>query len=92
MVLHIFVTGATVLVTLILYTGTDRSYALSFRHAFFQVISQITGTGFATTDYMLWPHGGWFIMILLMPAGGCTGSTTGGIKRHAYCIRNLKSY
>ncbi|MDX9903174.1 MAG: TrkH family potassium uptake protein [Bacteroidales bacterium] len=87
-----FVTAATVLVTLILYAGTDRSFALSFRHGFFQVISQITGTGFATTDYMLWPHGGWFIMILLMPAGGCTGSTTGGMKmaRHLIALRNLK--
>jgi len=87
-----FVTGATILVTLILYTGTDRNFALSVRHGFFQVISQMTGTGFATTDYMLWPQGGWFIMILLMPAGGCTGSTTGGIKmaRHLITLRNLK--
>lgn len=86
-----FVTAATVLVTLILYTGTDRNLAMSIRHGYFQVISQITGTGFATTDYMLWPHAGWFIMILLMPAGGCTGSTTGAIKmaRHLIAIRNL---
>lgn len=87
-----FVTAATVIVTLILYTGTDRTFALSIRHGFFQVISQITGTGFATTDYMLWPHGGWFIMILLMPAGGCTGSTTGGMKmaRHLIALKNLR--
>jgi trk system potassium uptake protein TrkH len=87
-----FVTAATVVVTLILYTGTDRTFELSIRHGFFQVISQITGTGFATTDYMLWPHGGWFIMILLMPAGGCTGSTTGGMKmaRHLIALKNLK--
>jgi trk system potassium uptake protein TrkH len=87
-----FVIGATALVTVILYTGTERNFALSLRHGFFQVISQMTGTGFATTDYMLWPEGGWFIMILLMPAGGCTGSTTGGIKmaRHLIALRNLK--
>jgi trk system potassium uptake protein TrkH len=87
-----FVTGATILVTLILYTGTERNFALSFRHGFFQVISQMTGTGFATTDYMLWPEGGWFIMILLMPSGGCTGSTTGGMKmaRHLIALRNLR--
>lgn len=87
-----FVIGATALVTVILYTGTERNFALSLRHGFFQVISQMTGTGFATTDYMLWPQGGWFIMILLMPAGGCTGSTTGGIKmaRHLIALRNLK--
>ena len=91
--LYIFlVTGATILVTLILYTGTDRDLTLSFRHGFFQVISMMTGTGFATTDYMVWPQGGWLIMLLLMPAGGCTGSTTGGIKmaRHLINLRNLK--
>ncbi|HOO66709.1 MAG TPA: TrkH family potassium uptake protein [Bacteroidales bacterium] len=87
-----FVTAAVAVVTLILYTGTERNLALSFRHGFFQVISQMTGTGFATTDYMLWPQAGWFLMILLMPAGGCTGSTTGGMKmaRHLIALRNLK--
>ena len=86
-----FVLASTMLVTLILYTGTDRNLALSLRHGYFQVISQITGTGFATTDYMLWPPAGWFLMILLMPAGGCTGSTTGAIKmaRHLIAFRNL---
>jgi len=87
-----FVTFSTVIVILILYTGTERNLALSIRHGYFQVISQITGTGFATTDYMLWPQGGWFIMILLMPAGGCSGSTTGAIKmaRHLIALRNIK--
>lgn len=86
------VAGAIILVTLILFNNSDRSMSLAFRHSYFQVISQITGTGFATTDYMLWPPAGWFMMILLMPAGGCTGSTTGGIKmaRHLIAIRNLR--
>ncbi|MCK7534861.1 MAG: hypothetical protein MZV63_29625 [Marinilabiliales bacterium] len=42
--------------------------------AFFQVIAQITTTGFATTDYMAVAcmRDGSF-MFLLMFAGGCTG-------------------
>lgn len=83
---------AIIMVTILLYNSSERSFSLAFRHSFFQVISQITGTGFATTDYMLWPTAGWFLMILLMPAGGCTGSTTGGIKmaRHLIAFRNLR--
>lgn len=88
-----FSTAAIVVTTLILYIGTDRTFGLSFRHGLFQAVSQVTGTGYATTDYMLWPLFGWFFMFLLMPAGGCTGSTAGGIKmaRHLIVLRNLKT-
>jgi len=86
-----FTTAAVVVVTLILYTGTDRSFALSLRHGAFQAVAHITGTGFATSNYMQWPAIGWIIMLLLMFAGGCTGSTTGGIKmaRHLVALKNL---
>ena len=50
------------------------------RYSAFQVISIITSTGFCTTDYELWPVSVHFLFILLMFAGGCTGSTAGGIK------------
>lgn len=88
-----FVTASVVFVTLILYFGTERLFELSFRHAFFQVISQISCTGFATTDYMTFPFIGWFLMFLLMFSGGSTGSTTGGIKmaRHLISLKNLKN-
>lgn len=87
-----FTTAAIVIVTLILYTGTDRSFALSFRHGVFQAVAHITGTGFATSNYMQWPAIGWITMLLLMFAGGCTGSTTGGIKmaRHLVALKNLR--
>lgn len=88
-----YITSAVVLVTMILYIETDRSFPLAFRHGFFQAVSQVTGTGYATTDYMLWPQIGWLLMFLLMPSGGCTGSTAGGIKmaRHLIAIRNLRA-
>jgi len=86
-----FTTAAVAVVTLVLYTGTDRSFALSFRHGLFQTVAHITGTGFATSNYMQWPAIGWLTMLLLMFAGGCTGSTTGGIKmaRHLVALKNL---
>ncbi len=45
-----------------------------------QVISIATTTGFTTTDFSLWPA---FLPVLLMlasTAGGCAGSTAGGMK------------
>lgn len=87
------VTASVVFVTLTLFIKTDRSFELSFRHAFFQVISQITCTGFATTDYMAFPSIGIFFMFLIMFLGGSTGSTTGGIKmaRHLISLKNLRN-
>lgn len=87
------VTAAVTVVTIILFTGTERNFSLSFRHAFFQVASQISCSGFATTDYMAFPPLGWFIMLLLMFSGGSTGSTTGGIKiaRHLIFFKNLSN-
>lgn len=52
----------------------------SVRHAFFQVGSLITSTGFATTDYDIWPQFSKTILILIMFIGACSGSTGGGIK------------
>lgn len=76
----------------VLYAQTDRSFELAFREAFFQVASIITCTGFATTDYLMWPTIGWVIIFFLMFFGGSTGSTAGGIKmaRHMVAIKNVR--
>lgn len=50
------------------------------RHAFFQVGSVITSTGFATTDFDLWPSMSKTFLVILMFIGACAGSTGGGIK------------
>lgn len=52
----------------------------SLRHAFFQVGSIITTTGFATADFDLWPELSKMILMILMFIGACAGSTGGGIK------------
>ena len=63
---------------LVFLRGVDGPDAL--RMAAFNVVSVITGTGYATTDYDAW--GGFAItaMFCLMFIGGCAGSTTCGIK------------
>ncbi len=55
------------------------------RHAAFQVASIITTTGFATTDFNLWPSFSKALLLCLMCIGACAGSTGGGIK----CARIL---
>jgi trk system potassium uptake protein TrkH len=52
----------------------------TIRHAAFQVSSIITTTGFATTDFDLWPTLSKTILLILMVFGACAGSTGGGMK------------
>ncbi|AEC19666.1 K+ transporter Trk [Pusillimonas sp. T7-7] len=52
----------------------------AFRHAAFNVVSVVTTTGFATTDYSLWGNAVVGLFFGLTFVGGCTGSTSGGIK------------
>ena len=52
----------------------------NLRQSFFQVASIITTTGFATTDFNLWPGFSRGILVLLMFIGACAGSTGGGFK------------
>jgi len=52
----------------------------TIRHAAFQVSSIITTTGFATTDFDLWPMFSKTILLCLMVVGACAGSTGGGLK------------
>lgn len=56
------------------------SIAMAFHHAAFQVGTIITTTGFATTDFNLWPAVPKTILVILMLVGACAGSTGGGIK------------
>lgn len=50
------------------------------RNSAFQVASLITTTGYATTDFNLWPGLARGIMFILLFTGGCAGSTAGGLK------------
>ena len=50
------------------------------RHAAFQVGSIITTTGYATTDFDLWPSFSKTIILCLMVVGASAGSTGGGLK------------
>lgn len=52
----------------------------SVRHAAFQVSTILSTTGFASTNFDLWPEFSRMLLVLLMFCGACAGSTGGGIK------------
>ena len=62
----------------------------SLRDAFFQVVSILTTTGYATWDYTAWAPFITVIFFLLMFHGASAGSTAGGVKlvRHVLILRN----
>ena len=71
--------GSIVLITINLGSFYG-SLGETIRHAAFQVSSIITTTGFATTDFDLWPAFSKSILTVLMLVGACAGSTGGGLK------------
>jgi trk system potassium uptake protein TrkH len=75
----LIIVAAIVLITFNI-SGMFSSVWEALRHAAFQVASIITTTGFATTDFDLWPSFSKTILVLLMFIGACAGSTGGGIK------------
>lgn len=81
-----------IVVSTIVFKGMDKSLEESIREGFFQVISIVTCTGYATADYLLWPQSAWVIIFMAMFLGGSTGSTAGGIKmaRHLVLYKNLR--
>lgn len=79
------VVGLSVLLISININGMYGSFLTSLRHAFFQVSSIISTTGFSSVDFDLWPEFSRTLLVLLMICGACAGSTGGGIK----CSRAL---
>lgn len=59
---------------------------IAMRYASFNVVSVISGTGFATADYWLWGSFAVTVFFVLMFTGGCAGSTTCGIKIFRYQV------
>ncbi|MCS7144488.1 MAG: TrkH family potassium uptake protein [Archaeoglobaceae archaeon] len=52
----------------------------SLRYSTFQVISLGTTTGYTNYDYDTWSDSAKFVLLLLMLIGGCSGSTSSGLK------------
>lgn len=66
--------------TLWVFLNTQYSFEESFRYSLFSIMSIITTTGFAVTDYTLWGSFAVIFFLLLTYIGACAGSTAGGAK------------
>ena len=83
----------TLIVSVALILSNGYGVEEAFRKSLFQVATCHTSCGFATDDYNLWPPFTWMLLVFAMLSGGCTGSTSGGIKNLrmiivSHCIRN----
>jgi trk system potassium uptake protein TrkH len=73
------VASATAAVTASIYSSYG-NLSDALMHGFFQVSTVISTTGYATTDFNLWPNASKTILLVLMFIGACAGSTGGGMK------------
>jgi trk system potassium uptake protein TrkH len=73
--------GSILLIVLDLFLrGYYSTLGETIRHVAFQVGSIITTTGYATTDFDLWPSFSKTLLLCLMIVGASAGSTGGGLK------------
>lgn len=88
---YLAIIAASVLAIALGIRGMYGSMLTALRHAFFNVSSITSTTGFCTVDYVQWPHYCQWILVILMFCGACAGSTGGGLKtsRVAMIFKNI---
>lgn len=74
------------LVAIYLRVTDGRPFFDALTHSVFNFMSIITTTGFASDDYMQWGPFAIACVFIAMFLGGCSGSTTGGIKAYRLLI------
>ena len=78
-----FLTVVAVIVVIVagwLWLGNGEDPLLALRYSSFNVISIMTGTGYATVGFDNWGNFAIPVFFFIMFIGGCAGSTTCGIK------------
>ena len=71
--------GSTLFVSLMILPQYG-TFLNALRYGSFQVATIMSTTGYATTDFNLWPQAVKALIVVLMFIGACAGSTAGGIK------------
>jgi len=84
--------AATVVLSTDLVLAAGLGVLEALRLGSFQVVSIMTSTGFASTDFATWPVVSLLTLFALMFVGGSAGSTSGGIKvvRHLLLGKMLR--
>ena len=87
-ILVFFAVAAAAVLVIFLWLSISGTYGIgeSLTEAAFNAVSIVTTTGYASADYSAWSGFTALAFFLFMFLGGCTGSTTGGIKILRYQI------
>lgn len=80
------IVAAVAALALWLVVSEGRTVASAVRAAAFNAVSVITTTGFVSEDYGSWGEPALALFLALTVVGGCTGSTSGGIKTFRFEI------
>jgi trk system potassium uptake protein len=85
-VFAVYIVAFVVAVAIYLRVAHGRPFFDALTHAAFNFVSIITTTGYATEDYGAWGPFAISAAFIAMFLGGCSGSTTGGIKAYRFLI------
>ncbi|MBB5184593.1 trk system potassium uptake protein TrkH [Faecalicoccus acidiformans] len=83
---YLFIVFASMILIALNISKMYGGFFEGLRYSSFQVATIISTTGYATTDFNLWPMLSKSILLCLMVVGACAGSTAGGIKVSRFLI------
>jgi len=66
--------------------GEPMGFLTALRHSWFNVLSVFSTTGYSTVNYAAWPGDTLVLLAALMILGGCSGSTSGGVKVSRFIV------
>ncbi|WP_251965333.1 TrkH family potassium uptake protein [Salinibacter ruber] len=78
--LSVFAVGSLLVSAMLWGNGQFAGLEETLRHGTFQTATLLTTTGYASTDFAVWSEEILVVLLLLMFASGCVGSTSGGLK------------
>ena len=88
------VVALIIMVTMYLWLNSEMTNSRALRLSAFNVVSIVTGTGYATADYNSWGTFAVSAFFVFMFIGGCAGSTACSIKifRYQVALEGLRAY
>ena len=78
--LSIFAVGSLLVSVMLWGDGQFATIEETLRQGTFQTATLLTTTGYASTDFAVWGNEVIVVLLVLMFASGCVGSTSGGLK------------
>lgn len=80
---------ATIIIALYLSLSGTMPFGEALKHSAFNIVSVVTTTGYASADYVQWGPFAVVFFFVITFFGGCTGSTSGGVKIMRYQVMAL---